>query len=170
MRKAMRVVALAGLLSAILYLIALNTFGNNSVQPGKPAPDFELYTLDGQKVRLSDYKGRRVIVNFWATWCPPCREEMPDMQKFYERYKDAGIEILAVNLLESGSKEETGAFIKEFDIQFPVLLDEKGQVSSVYKATAIPTSYLIDSNGIVQHKIIGAMSYNWMVNQVTRMQ
>jgi peroxiredoxin len=170
MRKAIRVVVLAGLLSCILYLIANRTSGDNGVQPGKPAPDFELYTLDGQKARLSDYKGKRVIVNFWATWCPPCREEMPDMQKFYESYKDAEIEILAVNLLESGSKEETIAFAEEFDIRFPILLDENGQVSNVYKATAIPTSYLIDSNGIVQHKIIGAMSYSWMVSQVTRMQ
>ncbi|MEW5323704.1 TlpA disulfide reductase family protein [Geobacillus thermoleovorans] len=118
---------------------------------GNQAPDFALRTLDGKEVRLSDLRGKRVIVNMWATWCPPCRAEMPDMQKFYERYKDEGVEIVAVNLTQSERQPEYVArFIQEYDIT--VVLDEKGEVSRQYQAHAIPTSYLIDSQGILRKK------------------
>lgn len=170
MKKAILIVLLIALSGTFLYAKVNDLSGKQAIQQGNVAPEFELKTLAGKTVKLSDYRGKRVILNFWATWCPPCREEMPDMQKFYEKYKDQNIEILAVNLLESGSLNETKAFVQEFDIQFPVLLDEKSKISNIYHTTAIPTSFLINSNGVIEHKIVGAMSYDWMVNQVTGMK
>lgn len=169
MKKAILIFLMIGLTGVFLYTKLNDLSGKQAVGQGNTAPDFELKTLDGKPAKLSDYKGKRVILNIWATWCPPCREEMPDMQRFYEKYKNQNVEILAVNLLEAGSLRETKAFVQEFGIQFPVLLDENSKVSGMYHATAIPTSFLIDSNGIIRHKIVGAMSYDWMVNQVTHM-
>ncbi|MFC0298351.1 TlpA disulfide reductase family protein [Geobacillus jurassicus] len=141
------------------------------IEVGNQAPDFALRTLDGKEVRLSDLRGKRVIVNMWATWCPPCRAEMPDMQKFYERYKDEGVEIVAVNLTQSEKQlEQVARFIQEYGITFTVVLDEKGEVSRQYQAHAIPTSYLIDSQGIIRKKMIGPMSYDWLVDQMKSIQ
>ncbi|OPX00430.1 MULTISPECIES: peroxiredoxin family protein [Geobacillus] len=141
------------------------------IEVGNRAPDFALRALNGEEVRLSDFRGKRVIVNMWATWCPPCRAEMPDMQKFYERYKDEGVEIVAVNLTQSERQpEHVGRFIQEYGITFTVLLDEKGEVYRQYQAQAIPTSYLIDSKGIIRKKMIGPMSYDWLVDQMESIQ
>src|SRR5690606_10049760 len=91
------------------------------------AADFELTTLDGDQVRLSDLKGKKVMVNFWATWCPPCIEEMPDLQNFYEKHKDNNIEILAVNLTsEDDGVEAVRSFVTDFRLTFPVPLDVDG--------------------------------------------
>lgn len=132
--------------------------GTSQVQEGKPAPDFELKTLDGKTARLSDYKGKKVILNFWATWCPPCQAEMPHMQKFYENNKDKGIEILAVNLtsMDKGI-EDINAFKEEFGLTFPIPLDEEGNIGEQYQAFTIPTSYIVDSKGIIRKKVVGPM-------------
>ncbi|ALA71657.1 cytochrome C biogenesis protein [Geobacillus stearothermophilus 10] len=141
------------------------------IEVGNRAPDFVLRTLNGEEVRLSDFRGKRVIVNIWATWCPPCRAEMPNMQKFYEQYKDERVEIVAVNLTQSERQpEHVARFIQEYGITFTVVLDEKGEVSRQYEAQAIPTSYLIDSKGIIRKKMIGPMSYDWMVDQMESIQ
>lgn len=135
------------------------------------ASDFTLKTLDGRDVRLSQLEGKKVILNFWATWCPPCRAEMPDMQKFYKEYKDKNVEILAVNLTSSErGRDEVKKFLDEFGITFPVVLDEKNDVATMYKVEAIPSSFLIDSKGQVQHTITGPMSYNWMMDMVNDME
>lgn len=135
---------------------------------GEIAPDFELTTLKGETVRLSDYRGKRVFVNFWATWCPPCRAEMPDMEKLYG---DMDIEILAVNLTESEkSKEDVTQFVEEFGLTFPVPMDEKSDVQDTYRVQAYPTSYLIDANGRIQYVAIGAMNYDIMVREFEKMK
>lgn len=138
---------------------------SGSVKEGFQAPDFELTTLDGKKVKLSDYRGQKVILNFWASWCPPCKAEMPHMQKFYEKNKDNNITILAVNLtsLDKGS-EAVQTFIKKNKLTFPVLLDEKGEVGKTYQAVAIPTSYIIDQKGIIRKKMISPMDEDMMKN------
>lgn len=141
------------------------------IEVGNRAPDFALQTLDGEKIALSDFRGKRVILNIWATWCPPCRAEMPDMQKFYEQYKNERVEIVAVNLTRSERQpEHVARFIQEYGITFTVVLDEKGEVSRQYEAQAIPTSYLIDSRGIIRKKMIGPMSYDWLVDQMKLIQ
>ncbi|HZG70138.1 MAG TPA: redoxin domain-containing protein [Chondromyces sp.] len=126
---------------------------------GEKAPDFELKTLDGQTVSLSDYKGKKVILNFWATWCPPCKEEMPHMQKFYEEQaEEKNVEILAVNLTSSDkSVGHVREFVKSYGLTFPVPLDEEGTIGSQYSAITIPTSYLLNTDGTIGEKVIGPM-------------
>lgn len=135
---------------------------------GEIAPDFKLKTLEGKTVRLSDYRGKRVIVNFWATWCPPCRAEIPDLQKLYNN-KD--VVILAVNLTETeDSKKRVNKFVKEYEMTFPVLMDVKSKVSTTYQVRAYPTSYMIDSNGRIQFKAMGAMNYELMLQFLQKME
>ncbi|MFF2481246.1 TlpA disulfide reductase family protein [Paenibacillus sp. NPDC058071] len=138
---------------------------------GNVAPDFELKTLDGEVVKLSDFRGKRVIVNMWATWCPPCRAEMPDMQKFYDTYKDDRVAVLAVNMTESEkSVGQVPSFLDEYGITFPVILDEKSEVANLYQVRSLPTSYMIDSDGVIQQKIIGPMNNEMMTKMVLKMR
>jgi len=135
------------------------------VQEGSPAPDFTLSTIDGGTVRLSDFQGKKVILNFWATWCPPCKAEMPHMQNFYEKNKDNGIEIVAVNLTNmDNGKDEIEKFVKEYSLTFPIPLDETGDIGVQYQAFTIPTSYILDTNGVITKKIIGPMDEEMMSN------
>ncbi|KKB33536.1 redoxin domain-containing protein [Bacillus thermotolerans] len=143
----------------------------SEVQEGKPAPDFELTTLAGETVKLSDYQGKKVILNFWATWCPPCKAEMPHMQNFYEENKDKGVEIVAVNLTDlDNGRSEIESFVKEYGLSFDIPLDEKGTIGTQYQAFTIPTSYVIDSNGIITQKIIGPMDENMMADLTESIQ
>ena len=146
-------------------LIESNDVGINK---GQIAPNFKLQTLNGETVQLSDYKGKRVIVNFWATWCPPCRAEIPDFQKLYEK-KD--VEILAVNLTETEeSTEGVEGFVKEFEMTFPVVMDVNSDVSNTYQVSAYPTSYMIDSNGRIQFVAMGALNYDLMIQEYEKMK
>lgn len=137
------------------------------IEPGEVAPDFELETLDGSLIRLSDLQGKKVILNFWYTWCPPCREEMPEMQKFYDEYGD-DVEIVAVNLTEmEKSEQDIHDFIDEFSFTYTVPLDRDSNVSDQYKIYAAPTSYFIGTDGIVQQpRWIGPMEYEFMEEMV----
>lgn len=135
----------------------------SSLREGAVAPDFELSTLDGQKIKLSDYRGKKVILNFWATWCPPCKAEMPHMEKFYKENKDKNVEILAVNLtnMDKGI-EEVKVFVKEYGLTFPIPLDEEGIAGTTYQAFTIPTSYILDEKGVITKKIVGPMDEKMM--------
>lgn len=128
--------------------------------PGEPAPDFALLDREGRMVRLSDYRGRKaVFVNFWATWCAPCRIEMPEMQEIYaERGQE--VEILAVNVEESG--EQVRRFMASLGLTFPALLDSTGAVANRYQVWALPTSVFIDRQGIVRARYAGLMSRETM--------
>jgi peroxiredoxin len=135
---------------------------------GNKAPDFGLETLDGEEMRLSDFKGERVVLNFWASWCGPCREEMPDLKRLSED-KDAAV--LAVNLTYSEDSIKTVSdFAREYDFEFPVLLDENSSVSRLYRIQPIPTTYMLDSNGKIQYKAFGAMNYEWMVQELEKIK
>lgn len=129
---------------------------NIGLEVGNFAPDFELETLDGDVVSLSDFKGQKIILNFWATWCPPCRAEMPD---FEEAYVDDNLEILAVNLTESESNESrVHSFIDELGLTFPILMDRASNVSDMYEVRTYPTTYIIDSEGMIQFRALGAIN------------
>jgi len=131
------------------------------------APDFEIMTLDGQQVRLSDYRGERIMLNFWATWCPPCRAEMPDMESFYQA---EDVTILAVNMTASEKNEiVVDEFVDELELTFPILMDRESEVVDAYQVQAYPTSYMIDSNGRIQFITSGAMNYDQMLQQLNRM-
>jgi len=124
--------------------------------------NFTLQLLTGDKVTLSDYKGKVVILNFWATWCPPCRAEMPSMENLYQYYNDMGMEMLAVNLRESPNAVRQ--FIQRGAYTFPVLLDPDGRTGGLYGVEAIPTTYIIDRSGKIAGRLIG--SINWDTPQV----
>ena len=126
-------------------------------QVGNLAPDFKLPDLDGQAVSLSDFRGKPVLINFWATWCPPCRYEMPFIQEIYEdkAWQDKGLVIVAVNTGESRSKVED--FMENYGLSFLVLLDIESEVARKYNAAPPwPVTFFIDKDGIIQEKVIGA--------------
>ncbi|APC47209.1 thiol:disulfide interchange protein [Virgibacillus halodenitrificans] len=135
---------------------------------GDTAPDFELVSTNEEKVKLSDYRGKKVMLNFWATWCPPCREEIPAMQNFYEEKE---IVILAVNLTQTeAKKQDVVDFMEMHRVTFPVLLDEASEVSNKYRIQPIPTTYMIDSQGKIRFKAYGAMTYEQMVSEFEKMK
>ena len=126
------------------------------------ARDFTLPLLNGENVSLSSYKGKVVLLNFWATWCPPCRDEMPSMETLYQRFKDEGLEMLAVNLRENSSTVQQ--FIQSNKYTFPVMLDSAGRIGGIYGVRAIPTTYIIDREGKIAGQLVG--SIHWDTPQV----
>jgi peroxiredoxin len=125
---------------------------------GSPAPDFTLKTIDGKVVSLADLRGKPVLINLWATWCPPCRDEMPGIQAVYEKYAAKGLVVLAIDFTVQDHLPEVTAFVQEFGLTFPILLDETGDVSAgLYGMIGLPTSYFIDPQGILQRIQIGGM-------------
>jgi peroxiredoxin len=119
------------------------------------APDFSLESQDAENITLSNFRGDVVLVNFWGSWCPPCREEMPAMQKVYQEYQDQGFTILAVNAAYNEKPGQAIKFVSDHSLEFPIPLDKDGQVSRLYQVNAFPSSYFIDRNGIVQEIVIG---------------
>ena len=122
-------------------------------EKGFAAPDFTLETPDGQTMTLSKLQGQRVLMNFWATWCPPCRAEMPAIQEVYEQYRDQGFIVLAVDLMEIDAQVTT--FVDQLALTFPILMDRDGDVSQRYRVRSIPTTYFVDRSGVIQDIIIG---------------
>ena len=142
-----------------------STVENESgLKVGQTAPDFTLKTLDGKEAKLSDYRGKKVILNFWATWCPPCKAEIPHMEKYYKKSaKDDNVEILAVNLKKSDKDEDyIKDFVKSYDMTYPVLLDTDGEQQEQYQIVTIPTTYFIDTKGKIQTTITGPMDQKKM--------
>ena len=126
------------------------------------APDFGLSNLVGDYVKLSDYRGKVVFLNFWATWCPPCREEMPSMEALYRKLKGRNFEMLAVSVDRDGEKV-VRPFAKKYGLTFPVLLDPDNKTHRLYGLTGVPETFILDKSGAVIHKIIGPQ--NWMSNE-----
>lgn len=124
---------------------------NELPKVGSTAPDFQLVDLDGKVHKLSDYRGKAVMLNVWGTWCPPCKEEMPDMQQQYEKWQERGFEILAVNLGES--KVTVANFVEEHELTFHILLDDNMSVRKQYGVYWYPTSFFIDPQGKITAKI-----------------
>lgn len=125
---------------------------------GNPAPDFQLQSLDGETISLSELRGRPVLLNFWATWCGPCRHEMPFLQEVSEDelWRGQGLVILAVNLNEPATKVRE--FVEFYGLTFPVLLDSQGQVGMLYNAQYIPMTYFVDNGGIIRNIKRGAFT------------
>lgn len=134
------------------------------------AHDFELQTLDGKRIHLTDLKGKKVLLNFWASWCGPCEKEMPHMQKVYEKMKGENVEIVAVNVTSSEINEKVvHDFVKKHGLTFPIPMDVKGEVSFLYEAVSIPTSYFLDTDGVIRHKKVGPMDEKYMIDQFERL-
>jgi len=150
---------------------AVQTSAKMGIEEGNLAADFELETLAGEAISLSKMKGKKVILNFWATWCPPCKAEMPHMQEFYEKQNGDNIEILAVNLTTAEKNpEHISRFADDYELTFPILLDHTGEIGNLYRARTIPTSYIIDSNGIIRNKIVGPMDKKMMTELINSIE
>lgn len=122
---------------------------------GFTAPDFTLELLEGGEITLSDLRGKPVIINFWATWCGPCREEMPAIEKIYRDYRDLGLVVIGLNLTSQDTEQAVTAFIQEFGLTFPIALDRNASVSRRYQLKGLPTTYFIDSQGVIQSVVVG---------------
>ena len=135
------------------------SFAISSFFVGKQAPDFTLSTLEGTKVSLSQFQGQPILINFWASWCDPCRDEMPDLARTFEAQKAEGLMILGLNLTFSDSLPDVQAFVKEFNIPFPILLDEDGTVAEkLYRISGLPTSVFINQDGTIERIQVGVMT------------
>ena len=125
---------------------------------GHPAPEFTLKNIEGQTVSSSDFRGQPVIINFWATWCGPCRVEMPHLQAAYEAHQADGLVVLGVNLTERDSRQHVPDFLAEFGLTFPVVLDESGNVAEMYRIFGQPASVFVDKDGIIHQVFQGPVN------------
>ncbi|PRX41645.1 peroxiredoxin [Planifilum fimeticola] len=140
---------------ALIGFALYQTGESEAVEIGQTAPDFELTTLDGKTVRLSEVRGKGVLINFWASWCKPCRDEMPAIQRVYERHRDKGLEVLGVNIAETGVTVD--GFVRHLDLTFPILLDQNREVTQLYGIGPIPSSIFVSPEGKVVRKVSGQM-------------
>jgi peroxiredoxin len=149
-RRGVRIAAVTAAIGVTVLGVALWSRGR------APAvgPDFALPDLSGQAVRLSAYRGQVVLVNLWATWCPPCRDEMPSMERLYRRLKDRGFMLLAVSEDEAGLSV-VKPFVEQLAITFPVLLDPQGEVGRKYAVWGYPESFLLDRDGRIVERVVG---------------
>lgn len=122
------------------------------------APDFTLISLDDALVSLSDFRGQAVLINFWASWCAPCRDEMPAIQATYEAHKAEGFVVLGINMTYQDNRKNAEAFAEEYGITFPILLDETGEVTESYGVLGVPTSVFINRDRVIVNTYIGAMT------------
>ncbi|MDH3336938.1 MAG: TlpA family protein disulfide reductase [Gammaproteobacteria bacterium] len=129
-------------------VIAATSLASSGLE-GRPAPDFALKSSSGQNLRLSEHRGEVVMVNFWATWCGPCRQEMPLLDELYSRYQRVGFSLLGVNIDDNSSKAMN--MVSELGVSFPVLFDSRKEVSKLYEVEAMPVTVLIDREGTVRY-------------------
>jgi peroxiredoxin len=154
-RRGLKIAAVTAAIGVGVLVLALWLHGRTPAV----APDFSALDLDGQAVRLSAYRGRVVLVNLWATWCPPCREEMPSMERLHRRLKDKGFVLLAVSE-DEGGKAGVKAFVEQMQVTFPVLLDPDGDVGRKYEVWGFPESFLVDRDGRVVERVIGPRDWS----------
>ena len=152
---------IAGLL-VLLLLKRDRSFYNSvkivPVEVGLPAPDFTFPDINGKNISLSDYKGKVVLINIWATWCSSCVDEMPSMEKLYQKLKSENFEILAVSIDSVGAKV-VAPFMKKYKLTFPALMDTAGTIRISYRTTGVPESFIVDKDGILVKKIIGPLDW-----------
>ena len=127
------------------------------------ATDFTLPMLSGESFTLSQMRGKTTIINFWASWCGPCKMEAPHLQEFYEEYSDQ-VEIVAVNITSKDKREDAEAFVEQYGLTFPVLLDETGEISTMYGAFAIPTTVFLNEKGEIIHEYAGPMEKQFLID------
>ena len=151
------------------------TAGNQTtdLQPaaaaGHPAPDFELSSPDGEIYRLSDFKGQPVILNFWATWCGPCRAEFPEFQEASIDNADSLV-IIGINNTTADQADQVPDFLEEFGITFPIVLDETGETVKTYRIIGLPTTVFVDSNGIVNEVFTGPLNKAYIESKISELE
>jgi peroxiredoxin len=178
-----RMVAVIGSLAAVALVAAIWVFTGRSTdvqgQPmgevNRPAPPFSLQTLTGETVSLSAYQGQVVLVNFWGTWCEPCKRELPALQAASERYRDKGLTIIGVNLtddekLQGNSEDDVRAFITQFNLTYPIALDRDGSVTDAFRVFPLPTSFFIDAQGRIRYVHVGELTLDDVTARFTELQ
>ncbi len=139
---------------------------NSGLQIGDPAPDFTLLTPDGEKVSLEDYRGKVVLLNFWATWCGPCRYETPLLQRLYEKYENEGLVVIGISIDGESTADSIPDFIKTFELTYPIVHDREGTANEDYYIEAIPQSYYVDAEGIIQDSAEGVIEWDFLEGKV----
>lgn len=157
-----------GMLLGVLALQVMERMGQPRVDlaVGKPAPPFDLVSLDGRQTHLADFRGKAVMVNFWATWCAPCRKEMPLFEARYRQHK-SNLVVIGINLGEE--QTQVKGFVDEFGLTFPVLIETKGKVSSDYNVSGYPATFFIDEEGILNSFHIGEINSTQLDEALAKM-
>lgn len=156
--------AAVAILAAAFGLVWLQSSKYEPLTVGKIAPDFELPDLNDKAVRLTDFRGKVIFLNFWETWCKPCREEMPSMEILYKNFERDGLVVLAVSIDRVTTKNDIPPFVKNLSLTFPVLIDSWGQTDKRYKLMGVPETYIIDQEGILREKVIGPRDWTRLDN------
>ena len=156
------------------FLVNTNTTAGEAIvlEPapvaGHPAPDFKLVSTDGKTISLSDFRGQPVILNFWATWCAPCRAEFPEFQK--AAVDNAGrLVIIGINNTSADNADSIPAFLEEFGVTFPIVLDETGDTVKTYQIIGLPTTIFVDSNGIVNEVFTGPLNKAYIESKISEL-
>jgi len=157
--------AVAIVVVVVVYFHGGKTLGNGpSALTGLAAPSYALTTMTGAQSELSAYRGRVVVMNLWASWCPPCREEMPELQRLFRSYGSRGVTVLGIDEGESASR--AASFAQSMQVHYPILLDRQQQYGRVYSALGLPTTIVIDQTGIIARGFDGPLTYAQMVQAV----
>ena len=144
-----------GIIAAVLALLAYGLLQQSPLE-GKPAPNFSLTSFDGQQISLGGLRGRVVVLNLWASWCPPCREEAPALESIWREYEGKGVAFVGVNVKDTGSQAR--AFIGQFALTYPNGPDPYGRISKAYRVYALPETFVISRNGQVAIRYAGAVT------------
>lgn len=145
----------AAILAVVFGIVWMQSAQYELLTVGKPAPDFALTDLNDKPQRLSDFRGKVVFLNFWATWCKPCREEMPSMEVLHKNFEKDGLVVLAVSIDRVTTTKDIPPFIKGMNLTFPVLIDSWGKTDKPYKRMGVPETFIIDQQGVIREIVIG---------------
>jgi peroxiredoxin len=156
--KVMKRLMYAMVLLAVLAACGCSKKDEKPAVAGNPAPDFTLKDLSGKEVTLSSLKGKVVLVNFWATWCPPCREEVPSMVRLNQIMQGKNFQMLAISI-DEGGKDAVEGYFKKAGVTLPALLDTDGKVAKRYGTTGVPETFVVDTKGVILKKVIGGMDW-----------
>lgn len=165
MTRAVRFSLIGALPAALPLLFGIaGPAGAQEIQPGKPAPEIDLPTLKGGRVKLSGLRGHPVVVSFWGTWCPPCKEEFPALVAAHRKYREAGLEVIAVNQRDQEIRTaDVEAFVKEYKVEFIVAMDQRGKSRRSYRLIGLPTTVFIDAGGIIRQVNSGPIAPSQLV-------
>ena len=152
----------------ILVSLFLSGMAGSPPLLGGPAPGFELKSLDGETVKMSELKGEFVVLNFWASWCVPCMKEMPELQKTHEDFGNKNFKVIAINFGES--KKKVSEFTRDFGLSFPVLIDRNGNTSEKYRILNLPVTYFISPDGIIRDTIHGSVTQEVIANKINQIK
>ena len=153
-----RLIVILGGLAILVFAFGVVWLQSSKYEPlvvGMTAPDFSLPDLQGKTQRLTDYRGKVVFLNFWATWCKPCKEEMPSMQVLWDNLKNRDFVMLAVSMDRVTTTKDIPSFVETLKLSFPILTDSWGQTDKRYKLMGVPETYIIDQSGVLREKVIG---------------